>query len=194
MTYNPAIPLVGDALSTSQPQMQNNFNQLNVQFGVDHSAFNTGVGNGTGFHKKVTWPDQTSSIPTSSANQIVAYGLTTNSITMPYYKRDGLATTFALAPIKGYVSFSITSDTTGTILDSFNITLTSVATAISVTTVTFGITRAMSSATNYGALLTPNKQVDFDFYTVINASSFSVSIRKGSSTYPLRFTAALLEF
>lgn len=55
MTYNPSTPQSTDLISTSQGQILDNFSQLNVQFGVDHTAFNTGAGNGDGHHKQVTF-------------------------------------------------------------------------------------------------------------------------------------------
>lgn len=54
MTYNASIPQSTDFISNSQLQILGNFSQLNAQFLVDHTAFNTGSGNGDGFHKKVT--------------------------------------------------------------------------------------------------------------------------------------------
>lgn len=64
MTYNPNIPAASDNLSTSQAQMLTNFGQLSTQFGIDHSAFNTGSGNGDGTHKKITFNAPPSPIPT----------------------------------------------------------------------------------------------------------------------------------
>jgi hypothetical protein len=55
MTYNPNIPQSTDLISNSQSQILGNFDQLNAQFGIDHVAFNTGSGNGSGFHNKVTF-------------------------------------------------------------------------------------------------------------------------------------------
>lgn len=68
MTFNPNIPLGTDNLSTSQGQILANFTQLNTQFGVDHTAFNTGSGNGDGTHIKVTFDGPPSPIPTPSGN------------------------------------------------------------------------------------------------------------------------------
>jgi hypothetical protein len=65
MTYNPNIPQATDLISNSQPQILANFNQLNVQFGVDHQAFNTGSGNGDGTHKQITF-DNAPTEPTPS--------------------------------------------------------------------------------------------------------------------------------
>lgn len=55
MTYNANIPLSTDLISNSQTAILNNFGQLNAQYIKDHDGFNTGSGNGTGFHKKVTF-------------------------------------------------------------------------------------------------------------------------------------------
>jgi hypothetical protein len=65
MTYNPNIPQATDLISNSQSQILANFNQLNVQFGVDHQAFNTGSGNGDGTHKQITF-DNAPTEPTPS--------------------------------------------------------------------------------------------------------------------------------
>lgn len=70
-TYNDAIPQPGDFLSQSQGEILGNFDQLNVQFGVDHTAFNTGSGNGDGFHKKVTFPGTASFTPPAGTESVI---------------------------------------------------------------------------------------------------------------------------
>jgi hypothetical protein len=62
--YNPSIPQASDLISNSQSQILANFGQLNTQFGVDHSAFEAGGSNGTGFHKQVTFPAAVVAAPT----------------------------------------------------------------------------------------------------------------------------------
>lgn len=69
-TYNPSIPQATDLISNSQAQILTNFGQLNTQFGVDHSAFNTGSANGTGFHTKVTLVQGADATAVASANVI----------------------------------------------------------------------------------------------------------------------------
>lgn len=54
--YSASIPQPTDLISNSQSDILGNFAQLNTQFAIDHSAFNTGSGNGTGFHKQITMP------------------------------------------------------------------------------------------------------------------------------------------
>ena len=63
--YNPAIPEATDLISTSQGEIKDNFDQLNLQFQIDHIAFNTGSGNGNGHHKQVTF-DNAPTAPTLS--------------------------------------------------------------------------------------------------------------------------------
>ena len=123
MTYNANIPQGTDNISVSQAQILANFGQINSQFGIDHTPFNTGTGNGDGFHKKVTWLDQSGGVPAApGATKIVAYGKTVNSITMPYYKRDVVATEFSLAPIKAYALLTATGPNVNpTINKQFNI-------------------------------------------------------------------------
>lgn len=64
-TYNPNIPQATDNLSNSQGDLLDNFGQLNTQFGVDHTAFNTGAANGDGFHKQVTLPTPLGGVPST---------------------------------------------------------------------------------------------------------------------------------
>jgi len=52
MAYNPLIPQPTDIISQSQPQILENFTQLNTQFGIDHVAWNVG-GATAGHHKAV---------------------------------------------------------------------------------------------------------------------------------------------
>ncbi len=78
-TYNPSIPLSTDLISDSQSEILGNFGQLNTQFGIDHIAFNTGSGNGTGFHKQVTFTAPLGSDPTPSSTQGILYTKTAAS-------------------------------------------------------------------------------------------------------------------
>lgn len=194
MTYNPSIPLITDALSTSQPQIKNNFNQLNVQFGVDHSGFNVNGSNGTGFHNKVTWPDQTSSPPTSASGQVVAYGITNNSVTMPYYKRDGLSTVFPLAPIKAYAVWvsSLTPNGTVTLDNNFNIaSITQVGLSQWTITLTNACRNTVFGVLAFSSLSFANSNL---IWGGINSSSFTVSYSPTVSPgFPIFLTAVVLE-
>jgi hypothetical protein len=54
MVYLPGIPNATDIPSNSQPQIKENFTQLNTQFSVEHVAFNAASGNGQ--HLGITLP------------------------------------------------------------------------------------------------------------------------------------------
>lgn len=72
MTYDPTIPFGAQNLSVTQAAILTNFDQLNTQYGVDHTAFNTGSGNGDGLHKKSTYVSQGGD-PATGANQLAVY-------------------------------------------------------------------------------------------------------------------------
>lgn len=104
MTYNPNIPVGTDNLSASQVQILDNFGQLNAQFGIDHTAFNTGSGNGDGFHKKVTFVSQGAD-PATGVNQVALY----NKLNELYVRLQSNATPFKLvgaflAAQNGYIN------------------------------------------------------------------------------------------
>jgi hypothetical protein len=66
MVYLSNIPIATDDLDVSQPQLNANFTQLNVSFGVDHYPYdNLTVNNG--FHNQVTTPVYVTSPPTGLA-------------------------------------------------------------------------------------------------------------------------------
>lgn len=94
MTYNPNIPLSTDYIGSSQQAIEDNFTELNTQFRVDHIAFNTGSGNGSGFHRKITFSAPIGS-PTIVATQGVAYPRTipvttpSSTNTELFYKNAG---------------------------------------------------------------------------------------------------------
>jgi len=50
MSYQPNKPLAGDRISQSQVDLETNFQQLNIGFGVDHNAYDAA---NAGQHKKV---------------------------------------------------------------------------------------------------------------------------------------------
>jgi hypothetical protein len=52
MTFNPNIPQPNDLISQSQAQIQTNFAQADIAFGIDHTAFSTLANQGQ--HKQVT--------------------------------------------------------------------------------------------------------------------------------------------
>jgi hypothetical protein len=86
MTYQPGIPIASDFLATSQGDLLTNFTQLNTQFGVDHTPFNTGSGNGDGTHLQVTINDPLVSDPSPIGDGGVYYTKDNGSgVAVPYF-------------------------------------------------------------------------------------------------------------
>jgi hypothetical protein len=75
MAYNPNIPNATDYLDESQPQLKQNFQQLDTSFAIDHYAFSDIAGD-TGKHKVITTVSQGTSPtahPTTAANEPKIY-------------------------------------------------------------------------------------------------------------------------
>ena len=170
MSYNPNVPKSGQTLGFTRDPIRTNFQQIQTVIDINHVDF--GEAN-QGKHFKLDMPDQSSSIPSSVADEITAYSRTQSSITMPYYKRDAIATVFPLAPIKAMARFNRLTATTGTIAEGFNLTIDTITTG----TVTFTITNQMRT-TNYLIILTPSAVP-----TIVSESSFSVA--SGNLTFSI---------
>jgi hypothetical protein len=196
MSYTPNIPQATDDPSESQPLILANFQQLNTQYGTagDHVEWTASSNNGK--HKKVTWIDQSASPPSAGLNEMVAYAITQSGITMPYYKRDNVATVFPLAPIKAYASFtSITGGGTQNITpdDFFNITSPIVQTGGGLD---FAITLTQACRTsNYGVLFFSNSPTNVGLgfgYTISTSSLFHITSPYNALT-ARRMTVIVLE-
>lgn len=190
MTYNPNIPAANDVLSDSQGQIQGNFQRADSSFGTDHYEFSNLTTN-NGKHKKVTWLDQSAAIPAAEPNAVLAYANTQSAITMPYYKRDNLATVFPLAPIKAYATFALTGAPKpylAVIDDGFNVATITIS-APGSGTATIALSNPMRTIT-YGVLVFSSGGLGVNFkYTIINNSSFAIS----GVDNALRITFAVLE-
>jgi hypothetical protein len=71
MVFDPAIPQPNDVISTSQPELLENFTQINTVFGVNHVPFDDASAN-KGKHKWVTLVEQATA-PTSQDNEYLVY-------------------------------------------------------------------------------------------------------------------------
>lgn len=200
MTYNPNIPQGTDNISVSQAQILGNFGQLNTQFAIDHTAFNTGSGNGDGFHKKVTLPGNVTP-PTPAANFCSIYGKTTSSVTIPWLRRDGLAGSpeWSMVPIKAFGSFV---GTTGVVVGTaMNVTCVRNSTGLYTLTLPANVV----SSANYSVLASVGNTINTLLcpeYEIINATSFRLRIfapqSSGVTTGVLAdsafFSVAVLQF
>jgi hypothetical protein len=206
MTFTPNIPQATDDPSVSQGQILSNFQVLNNVYGTigDHYPWTDTNGGEIGKHAKVTFPGLPTAtapgnvLPTPLAGNNAMFGQTQSGITMPYYRRDGFTTTYAVSPIKAYVSCIVTSTTAGTILDSFGFNLTSITTTGVTTKIVLHFINPMRNATSYGMLLSNNSNntstpsVDSIWYINQDASNTAIYLR--TPTFPITFTAAALEF
>lgn len=196
MTYTPNIPQPTDDPSQSQSLILANFQNLNNQYGLngDHVAW-TAVSR-QGQHKKVTWFDQTGSIPAPVADSVVAFAVKNGAITMPYYKRDASATQFALSPIKAYASLSISNVPVTTISDGFNLNVVSTIGG-GTFTINMQFIDAMRTATSYGILISESNNGviagNTAAYQNIDASNFKIFV-VNRGVFPQVLTIAALEF
>ncbi len=104
MTFQSNIPRATDLISVSQGDLLNNFSSLQTIYNNDHFGFNPETN--TGFHKHITLPDQTLSVPAPGVSIGAEYATTVNAQTYPQWKRDGLSTVFPMMPIKAYAYFT----------------------------------------------------------------------------------------
>lgn len=141
MAYNAGIPLATDLISNSQAQILDNFNQLNVQFGEDHTAFNTGSGNGDGFHKKITFNVPLGSSPTPTGTASSLYTLSTpNQLTSVNYGQPYFANAERVGrvmPVFAAQTFIITGAGTVTDKHSYNASTVQTDAGFKVFTTTF---------------------------------------------------------
>lgn len=173
MTYNPNTPLSTDRIQDTQVPIQTNFSLANTYFGVDHFEFDALSNNG--LHKQVTLPDRTASPPSPIAGEWATYAQTSNSITLPYWRRDGSVTTFPVMPIKAFV---IIDGTTGAIIGTAYNIASVVRTASGRYTVTLS-NNAVTSA-DFGVLITGTttgpSNVVFTYSTGFAAPNGTISI------------------
>ena len=207
MPYYPNIPAATDNPSQSQPLIQANFMALNNVYGFgsglegDHSPFND-TGANQGNHAQSTYYDRTSTLPTApGAGNVVVYGQTNSSITMPYYLRDGAVTVFPVSPIKALATF-LTQPGEGSVpfsaSTSFNIT--SITTAGTGTTQTFTITLTnpckSSASPGYGVLVQfGGIGATTSGYGISSTTVFTASLFNPSGVpHPIGVTVVVLEF
>lgn len=83
MVYLPSIPAANDKPAQSQSQIQQNFTQLNTQFGVEHVAFDAATANGQ--HKSITLQKIVAGAATGT-NVVISQSLT--PVGNPFIKAD----------------------------------------------------------------------------------------------------------
>jgi len=191
MTYQPNIPQATDIISVSQGDLLVNFQQLNTVYGTDHYAYDSGVN--VGLHQHVTLPDTTATPPTPAASQGAIYGKTTAAVTVPYYRRDGLAGApeFSMLPIRAFGIFS----GAGATLNALNCTATRTGAGL----FDVNISANVVSGTSYLVIpsigittLNANRMV---FYNNVSAIKTQLAFRNSAGTLldPDTFSIIILQ-
>lgn len=86
MSYNPNIPLVGDFMVVSQPQILSNFQEIFSVFSRNHVPLNSAVpGNLQGMHSALTLRAQTTD-PTTTSSQLALYVKTVTGVTSLFFR------------------------------------------------------------------------------------------------------------
>jgi hypothetical protein len=93
MSYLPGIPLASDLPSQSQPQILQNFTQLNTQFGTEHNALDSAAHDGK--HKFVTLQQSAGVVP-AGTNSILAKALSPAPYNSPYLQYHTSTTLFSV--------------------------------------------------------------------------------------------------
>lgn len=114
-SYTPNIPQPGDDPSDSQDQILQNFQTLNTGYGTtgDHYPWTNTTPVEGRKHAKVTLPGLPTAnppgdiIPTPGLNEGVQFGLTTASITRPFWRRDNTTLNFPMVPIWAFGQSSV---------------------------------------------------------------------------------------
>lgn len=85
MTYTPGIPSSGQSIPAQDRSLiSENFTQLNTQFAIDHTAFDSGSNNG--YHKKTTLIQQ-GSAPSAISNAMLLYTKLVGSVNAELFGR-----------------------------------------------------------------------------------------------------------
>lgn len=189
MTYQPGIPAGNDNLSQSQGDIQDNFNQLNVQFAIDHTAFNTGSGNGDGLHKQIHFPLFTApSVISGSGTQggvVYSAAGVASATTANLNFKNNANLVFPLSLIKAYALV----DTNGTVVTSQSLNVVSVVRGGTGTSYVVTLTAgAVNGTTAYTVI---SQAVDFNILihsTPTDATHFnarSIKADDGTNQYPI---------
>lgn len=91
MVYNASIPNSSDLLSNSQPQLLENFSQLNTIFQENHVAFDDATAADRGKHTFLSMIDQVAA-PTTAINELALYGKATGGISTLYMRKESNGT------------------------------------------------------------------------------------------------------
>jgi len=92
MSYNPNIPQASDLISTSQPQIQTNFSQLDTVFNVDHFTYSSVSNNGK--HRKATLVS--TAAPVTAGGEVGLFSNTVAAVVDLFMRRESNGTVLSL--------------------------------------------------------------------------------------------------
>ena len=171
MVYDPNIPQPADALSDSQADIQENFAQLNTQFGEDHVSLTSGSNNGK--HNKSTYIEQTAD-PSTSSDEIALYSKDVTGNTRIFMRQETNGTIFQLSGSDPVNSLNGRTFLPGKILMQWG----SVAAATNGTVVNFGV--SFSSNAYSVQVMTIGNTSNIYSIDTITSSSFRYISNGGS--------------
>lgn len=88
MSYTTGIPIPGQSLGNSRPQVNGNFDYINTAFAINHVAFNA---SGVGKHKFLQMPEQVSA-PVTLSSEGALYTKESLSITNLFWRQESNGT------------------------------------------------------------------------------------------------------
>lgn len=182
MVYLNTIPTATSTLSASQPQLLENFSQLQTQWSKDHASLLAGaLPNGTGKHLQVTLPQRADPVPLPAATEAILYSKTVGAVAELWLAQSTgyKQLTTGGGSISGFVKAFATFTIAGVIVvgSSYNINAP-VLYAGGVYTVTF--TTALLN-NNYTVIATPfnNSNASYTAYcTEKLPGSFKVAVSR----------------
>lgn len=150
MTYN-STPLANQTPAASQPQMLQNFLQIQQSYDVDHVDFTSGPPN-EGFHKKVTLAAAAApGIPSNPVSVIYSSAGTASSVVQLFFRNQN--SVYHLSPVKAWGMFAGAS---GAIVASQSFNISSVGRSFAGGYV---VTMPANTVTgiNYAVLVSPSR-------------------------------------
>lgn len=190
MVYQPTKPAAADKLNASQADLQENFTQLNNQYGTDHVAFNASADNG--YHQLVTLndvqadPGQAFPITSLYTKHV---GTGPNRYTNLYFEADPEnavgASQFPLNAIKAWCRFDGTLGSPIAPAAGFNVTNITHAGG---TAYTINFTNTLQNA-NYAVVALTSRQATIE---IIATNTTSVQLTVSGAVQPARFSVVVI--
>jgi hypothetical protein len=130
MTYNASIPPATEYLSDSQPQILENFSQLNTLFAINHVTFDAVAASDRGKHTFISFVEQAAD-PSTAANELALYTKDLSGSPAVYLRKESDGDVILLySPGAGSVTESASTTAAGVLIYGNGLTVTSPSTGI----------------------------------------------------------------